>query len=107
MRDKIAVTSNQIKGHSVDLHTQEAVGPNVADLPELRLAGPDGNGWRHYAIHRHKFLVVGSAGRMVLEKDDPFLQRPEERIETFTTVNDDSSGHTADDLAVDNPVEVG
>jgi hypothetical protein len=42
-RDEVAVSSNKIERHSINLQTQKAIGPNITDLPELRFAWSNGN----------------------------------------------------------------
>src|SRR3974390_101692 len=70
LRNKIAVAADEIKSHSLDFQAEKSVGPNIANLPELRLTRSDGNVWRHHAIYRHKFLVIGSHTGMVLNQNN-------------------------------------
>src|SRR5262245_22196860 len=72
LRDEVAVPSNEIERHTVNFHAQETVGPDIADMPELRLAGSNRNSRCDDAIHSDQFLIISPADRMVLEEKNSF-----------------------------------
>jgi hypothetical protein len=72
MRQKIPVSTDEVKGHTLDLQSEEPIGSDVAHLPELRLPWSNRDGRHHGAVNGNEFLIIRPTNRAMFKKDDPF-----------------------------------
>jgi len=66
-RQKITVPTDDVERHSLNLHSQEAIGSDVPQLPELRFTRANRDRRRYGPVDRNQFLKVRPTNWMVFK----------------------------------------
>jgi len=72
MRQKIPVSTDDVERHTLDLRSEEAIGSDMAHLPELRFPWSNRNRQHYGAVNGNEFLIIRPTNRAVFKKNDPF-----------------------------------
>src|SRR6267378_7566666 len=99
----MAIGGEDVQGHAFDAELEERLGADVADAPELHLAGADRYQRIDLAIDGQD-LVLAQLG--VLDQEEAFRQAPEDRKEMMRAVDDQTARHPAQDLFVHDAMSV-
>ena len=102
-----AVGGDDIHRRVVELQSQEQVGADVPDPPELSLAGLDRDGRRNLTVQRDELLPVGLRVRDVLEEHDALLHVAQHGVPPSDTFDDYRTGQPGDDLLTHEAVGMG
>ena len=107
LNKRVPVGGDDIHRRVVELQSQEQVGANVADPPELSLAGLDGDGRRKLAVQRDELLPVGLRVRDVLEQHHALLHVPQHGVPPSDAFDNDGTGEPGDELLTHEAVGMG
>src|SRR5258708_27691508 len=91
----MAIGGEEVQGHAFDAELEERLGADVADAPELHLAGAHRYHWIDLAIDGED-LVLAQLG--VFDQEDSVRQAPKHRKELLRAVDDQAAPHANADL---------